>query len=113
MGMLLARGLIAGLVVIAVSGISKSFPRLGAVVLTLPLVSILAFVATWLETGDVGATARLARETLVLVPLGLPFFIPIAFAPQLGLSFWPAMGLGVALATLTVGAWLWLGPRMV
>jgi len=50
-------------------------------------------------------------ETLVLVPLGLPFFLPLAFADRLGLNFWPAFGIGMLLASCTVGTWLWLGPK--
>ena len=49
--------------------------------------------------------------TLVLVPLGLPFFVPLAFAEKLGLGFWSAFFSGLALAFVTVGLWLWLGPE--
>ena len=53
-----------------------------------PIVSILAFVMTWLKTGDLSTISRLARETLILVPLGFPCFIPFALADRWGLSFW-------------------------
>jgi hypothetical protein len=110
MWMLIARGVIAGLVVIGVSALADRSPRLGAFLLTLPLVSILAFIAAWSREHDLSRIARLARETLVLVPLGLPFFLPLAFAERIGLSFWPAFAAGVLLASVTVGLWLWLGP---
>ena len=104
------RTVIAGLVVAGVSELAGRFPRVGALLLTLPLVSIVAFIAVWQKEQDTGTIARLARETLVLVPLGLPFFVPLAFAPRLGLSFWSAFVAGVALASLTIGLWFWLGP---
>lgn len=109
---LIAKGTIAALVVIGVSILARPFPRLGALLLTLPLVSILAFVSTWLGEGDLESVSRLARETLVLVPLGLPFFLPLAFADRLGLGFWSAFAAGMALAALTIGLWLWLGPKL-
>jgi hypothetical protein len=56
------------------------------------------------------AVSRLARETLVLVPLGLPFFLPFAFAEQLKLGFWSCFVAGLALASLTIGAWLAWSP---
>ena len=90
MGWTIVRGVIAGLVVIGVSQLSKTSPRLGALLLTLPLVSLLAFIATWTTTGEIATIARLARETLILVPLGLPFFIPLALADRWRLPFWPA-----------------------
>ena len=107
----LLRGVIAGAVVVAVAAVSKRHPRVGALLLTLPLVSILAFIASWHENRDLAAISRLARETLVLVPLGLPFFVPFAVAPRLGLGFWSAFAAGVLLASAVISLWLWLGPR--
>ncbi len=53
----------------------------------------------------------MAKETLILVPLGLPFFLPLALADRLGLSFWSAMLAGLIRASITIGAWLAYGPR--
>lgn len=113
MWMTLLRGVIAGAVVIGVTELAKRSPRLGALLLTLPLVSILAFVMSWSRLRDMQTIVRLARETLVLVPLGLPFFLPLAFSTRLGLGFWPAFILGVGLASLTIGLWFWLGPKQI
>ena len=108
---IILRGVIAGVLVAAVITLSNRSPRLGAFLLTLPVVSILAFLMTWHARRDLDGISRLARETLVLVPLGLPFFVPLAFAPRLGLGFWAAFVGGLALASVTVGLWLWLGPK--
>lgn len=107
------RAIIAGLVVAGVSEISNRYPRLGALLLTLPIVSIVAFVAVWQKTQDLKTISTLARETLILVPLGLPFFIPIAASERLGLSFWPAFVLGLVLASVTIGLWLAFWPRPI
>jgi hypothetical protein len=45
------------------------------------------------------------------VPLGLPFFVPLAFADRFGLSFWSAMGFGLLLASVTIGLWIAYGPK--
>lgn len=110
--MFLVRTLVAGLTVAAVAEIARRSPRLGAVLLTLPVVSILAFVMTWLHEEDLKSVARLARETLILVPLGLPFFVPLAFADHWRLGFWPALAAGLVLDVLTIGAWLLWGPAV-
>ena len=106
----LAKATISAAVIVAVAELSHRFPRLGALLLTLPLVSILAFVMSWQQQHDLPAISRLARETLVLVPLGLPFFLPLAFAERMGLSFWSATALGLVLASFTIGAWFAFGP---
>lgn len=105
------RAIIAGLVVAGVSELADRFPRLGALLLTLPIVSIVAFVAVWNKEQEMTTVSRLARETLVFVPLGLPLFIPIAFSERLGLGFWWALAAGVVLASATIGIWFWLGPQ--
>jgi hypothetical protein len=99
---------IAALTIVAVAEVSKRSPRFGALLLSIPVVSILAFVMSWAQHRDLPAISRMARDTLVLVPLGLPFFVPFAFTEKLGLGFWPAIVVGVVLATATIGAWLWL-----
>jgi hypothetical protein len=105
------RAIIAGLVVAGVSELADRFPRLGALLLTLPIVSIVAFIAVWNKEQDLTTVSRLARETLVLVSLGLPLFVPIAFSERLGLGFWTALVAGIVIATVTIGLWFWLGPQ--
>lgn len=106
------RVLVSAVILVAVAELSKRHPRLGAILLTLPIVSILAFTLSWFQHRDLVAVSRLARETLVLVPLTLPFFLPLAFAERLQLGFWAALGLGLLLASIAVGLWITLGPNL-
>ena len=108
---ILIRFIVPVLIIMAVSELSRRSPRLGALLLTLPLISILAFVAAWTKNHDLKNLSQMAKETLILVPLGLPFFVPLAFADRLGLGFWSAMLAGLILASMTIGAWLAFGPK--
>jgi len=110
---LLLRVVIPVVMILAVSEVSRKSPRLGALLLTLPLVSILAFGAAWSRDHDVKSLSQMARETLILVPLGLPFFVPLAFAERLGLGFWNAIIFGLILASTTIGLWLAYGPKQL
>lgn len=107
----LVRGIVSAVIIVGVAEVSKRQPRLGALLLTLPVVSILAFVMSWTQHRDLAAISKLARESLILVPLGLPFFLPLAFAARTGQGFWSAFAAGVALASATIGLWLWLAPK--
>lgn len=113
MWLTIAKALIAAVIIVTVSEIANRLPRVGALLLSLPLVSLLAFVFTWTKHEDLTTISRLARETLILVPLGLPFFLPLAFSDRLGLTFWPAFLTGIALASSTISLWFWLGPKTV
>lgn len=98
--------LISATILVTVSEIAQRLPKLGGLLLSLPLVSILAFLLAWHRDHDLPAISRLARETVILVPLGLPFFVPLAFADRLGLGFWSAAAIGLALAGVATGAYL-------
>ena len=99
---------IAAITIVAVAELSKRYPRYGALLLSLPIVSIFAFLLSWFQHRDLAAVSRLSRETLILLPLGLTFFVPLAFSERLGLDFWSAFGAGIVIAMITVGAWMWL-----
>lgn len=106
----IVRVAIVAVVVVAVGEISRRYPRVGALLLSLPIVSILAFLVAWFQHHDLKSLSQLSRETLVLVPLGLPFFLPLAFAQRLGLDFWASLIAGITLASLTIGVWLYFAP---
>ena len=111
MAWLIVKALISAAIIVAVSELASRMPRLGALLLTLPLLSILAFIMTWNKKHEMATITSLARETLILVPLGLPFFVPFALSNRTGLSFWPSFALGIALASVTIGLWFRFGPQ--
>ena len=108
---LFIRFIIPALIILIVSELARRSPRLGALLLTLPLISILAFGGAWLKDHDLKSVSCLARETLILVPLGLPFFLPLAFAERFGLGFWTAMTVGFLMASTTIAVWFVHGPK--
>jgi predicted Kef-type K+ transport protein len=99
---------IVAVIVVTVAEVSKRSPRLGAVLLSLPIMSVLAFQFSWFQHHDLPSVSRMARDTLVLVPLGLPFFLPFALADRLGWNYWSCLVVGLALATAGIGTWLTL-----
>ena len=105
---ILIRVVLPVMIILAVSEVSRRMPRIGALLLSLPLISILAFSTAWYR--DIQSLSAMARETRILVPLGLPFFVPLAFAERLGLGFWAAIGIGLVLAGMTIGLWLAFAP---
>lgn len=108
----IARVLLVAVTVVATAELSKRYPRYGALLLSLPIVSILAFTLSWYQYRDLPAVSRLARETLILVPLSLPFFIPFALAERLGLDFWSSFALGILLASTAIGGWFWFAQSL-
>ena len=104
---LIVNGVIAGFVVVAVSELARRYPRVADVILAVPLVVFAVYAVMYLQTPDLAPISKMARQMLILVPLSLTFFVPLAFAGRLHLSFWPAFGIGLSLVTATVSAYLW------
>jgi hypothetical protein len=53
---------------------------------SLPLISILAFTVSWCQHHDLAVISMFAKETLILMVLGLPLFLPLIFASNLTLD---------------------------
>ena len=101
--------LVSALIILAVSELAKRLPGFAALVASLPLISVLAFVWMHLEGSSNAAVADLSGQIFWLVIPSLLLFVAFAFAFLLrhGVDFW--LGLAVS-AGLTVGAYLALLP---
>ena len=100
-----AKVLITVAVVVAVSEIGKRSSLWGAVLASLPLTSLLAFVWLYVETGDSQPIAALSQSIFWLVLASLPLFLILPAMLRAGVSFWPSLGLA---CLVTVGAYFGL-----
>jgi hypothetical protein len=108
---LLIKAAVSGVIVALVSEIARRNPGLGALVVSLPLVSILGMLWLWRDTADPERLARHAGATFWFVLPSLPMFLLIPALLRRGVGFYPALVAGCA---LTVGLYLlmtWIGPR--
>ena len=60
------KALLSGIVIAAASEVAKRSPAIGAIILSLPLISILAFIWLWRDTSDTGAIAALSQSHLLV-----------------------------------------------
>jgi hypothetical protein len=97
--------LITAVVVVAVSELGKRSSFLGALLASLPLTSLLAFVWLYRGTGNVEAVASLSHGIFWLVLASLPLFLILPALLKSGVSFWPAFG---ASCVVTVGLYFGL-----
>lgn len=109
MGYLLLKFTLSALIIVAVSELAKRLPGFAALVASLPLTSLLAFVWMRLDGASNAAVADLSGQIFWLVIPSLLLFVAFAFLLRHGVGFW----LGLALsAALTVGAYLALLPLL-
>ncbi len=112
MGGLIAKALLSGLLIALIAELSKRLPALGALIASLPLVSVLGMLLLWHARPDPANMAAHAEATFWYVLPSLPMFLAIPAMLRAGMAFWLALGLG---CLLTVGLYLLMvhfGPRL-
>jgi hypothetical protein len=93
---------ITSLLIVLISEISKRSASLGALLASLPLISVLAMLWLYLDTKDVKKVAALATNTLWLVIPSLAFFIILPLLLKKDLNFYLSMGIA---ALITAGCY--------
>lgn len=76
----------------------------GALVVALPLTSMLAMLWLYWDTGDSAKVAEFARNIFYLVPPSLLFFLPFLLEPRSHWPFWLNFATGLVLLALGVAA---------
>ena len=87
---------ITAVIVVLVAEISKRSTFFGAVLASLPLISILAFIWLYIDTKDTERIAELSTQILWLVIPSLLFFVLLPVLLKLNYSF----SLSMTLATI-------------
>lgn len=102
---------ISGMIVAAVPEIARRSPGMGALVVSLPLVSILGMVWLWRDTHDPQRLAAHAGATFWFVLPSLPMFLLIPILIRRGAGFWPALGAGCLLTVALYALMVAVGQR--
>jgi hypothetical protein len=98
-------------VVVAVSEIAKRSSLWGAVLASLPLTSLLAFVWLYLETGNTQGIAQLSQSVFWLVLASLPLFLVLPLLLRAGWAFWPSLGVACVVTIAAYFALIWVLGR--
>ena len=101
------KALISGVIIALVSEIAKRSPGMGAVILSLPLVSILAFIWLWHDTANEEGIAALAQSTFWFVLPTLPMFLVLPVLLRGGMGFWVALAISCLLTMALYAAMAW------
>ena len=109
---LLVKALISGLIVAAASEVARRWPGLGGLIVSLPLVSLLAMIWLWRDTGDPQRVAELSVSTFWFFLPSMPMFLALPALLRSGLGFWPALALAVGMTVGLYALTFALAPRV-
>ena len=102
---------ISGIIVAIVSEVAKRYPGFGALIASLPLVSVLGMIWLWHDKPDVPNMAAHVEATFWFVLPSLPMFLLMPWLLRTGVGFWVALTIGCALTILLYLGMTLLGPR--
>jgi hypothetical protein len=91
---------LSAIVIVAVAEIGKRSSFWGAALASLPLVSLLALIWLYVETGNKESVAALSGGIFWLVLPTLPFFLLLPVLLRAGWSFWPSLGVASLVTVL-------------
>lgn len=100
MAWLIIKAVVSAIIIVVVSEVAKRQPGTGALIASLPLISILGMIWLWRDTADVQRLAEHSAATFWFVLPSLPMFLVIPMLLKRGLGFWPALGLGCLLTVV-------------
>ena len=97
---LLTKGLFSGAVIVAASELAKRTTVFGALVISLPLASIMSMTWLYNDTKDTVQVADFAESVLWLVIPSMTLFLVLPFLLRRGWEFESAMVVGIVLTVI-------------
>ncbi len=103
----LTKAALSGLIAAIVSDVARRSPAFGALVASLPLISIIAVIWLWRDTGDPNRIASHMEATFWYVLPSLPMFLLTPAVLRSGLGFWSSLVAGCVLTSVLylITAW--------
>tara|TARA_R110000787_G_C13429200_1_gene445470 strand:- start:540 stop:905 length:366 start_codon:yes stop_codon:yes gene_type:complete len=112
MAYLLLKAALSGALIAIISEVARRYPSFGGLVASLPLISLLAIMWLWRDTGgDVSQVAAHARATLWYVVPSLPFFLILPALMERGTNFWFSLAVASVITICLYLAAIWLAGR--
>ena len=94
------RAVLSGLIVALIAMVARRSPAAGALIASLPLLSLLGMIWLWRDTGDAARLADHAEATFYYVLPSLPMFLLIPWMLRHGSNFWIAITVGCVVTIL-------------
>ena len=109
---LLLKALLSGLIIAVASEVARRSSLLGAVLISLPLTSILAAIWLYRDTNDTEEVAALSWSILWVIIPSLVFFVVLPIALRSGVDFWLSLLLACAVTAVSYAVWIFAGRAL-
>lgn len=108
---LLIKAAISGIIIAVVSEVARRSPGVGALIASLPLISVLGMIWLWRDTQDTPRLAAHAEATFWYVLPSLPMFLLTPVLLKRGVAFWPTLAIGCLTTMALYLLMIWVAPK--
>lgn len=102
---------VSAILIVVVSEFAKRNSIWAATLASLPLISLLAFIWLYVETGDANRIASLSQGIFWLVLPSLVLFLLLPVLLRAGWNFWPSLIASCIATAVAYAAMTWLLSR--
>lgn len=99
------------ILVIAISEVGRRSSFWGAILASLPVTSLLAFIWLFTGTGNIESVAKLSQSIFWLVLASLPLFLILPALLRRGIPFWPALSAACVVTVIAYFGLIWVLER--
>ena len=92
--------IITAVLIVAISEISRRSSLIGAILASIPLVSVLAMLWLYIDTNDAGKVSALATGVFWLVIPSLALFVSLPLLLKQGVNFYLSLGISIAITII-------------
>jgi hypothetical protein len=100
LGYYLVKIVVTTILIVAISEIAKRSSLVGAILASVPLVSVLAMIWLYIDTKDVNKVSALSSSVFWLVLPSLALFLVLPQLLKYGLNFYLSLGVSVAITVV-------------
>jgi hypothetical protein len=109
---LILKALVSGFLVAIASEVARRWPGWGALIVSMPLVSLLTFIWLWIDTREPTRIAELSQSTFWFFLPSMPLFLMLPAMLRSGVSFWVALLVSCVLTIALYFALTLIGPKL-
>lgn len=109
---LIVKAALSGIIIAIVSEVAKRYPGFGALIASLPLISVLGMIWLWRDKPDAANMAAHVEATFWFVLPSLPMFLLIPWLLRGGTGFWTALLIGCAVTVALYLGMTAIGPKV-
>ena len=92
--------IITAVLIVVISEISRRSTLVGAILASIPLVSVLAMMWLYIDTHDAGKVSALATGVFWLVIPSLALFVSLPLLLKQGVNFYLSMGISIVITII-------------